>query len=91
MGPKFAKGVGGRVFVSPGIFFEGSGTVIAADRVVTLVLRAIAVAVTFVTVIDVAAGTLKDGSGSVTEVAAGTLVDEASGKLCYSNCGNTCR
>jgi hypothetical protein len=81
-GPKFAKGVGARVFVSPGIFFEGSGTVIAAERVVTLVLRAIAVAVTFDSaVIDVAAGTLKDGSGSVIEVATVTLVDEASGKL----------
>jgi hypothetical protein len=45
-------------------------------------LRAIAVAVTFDSaVIDVAAGTLKDGSGSVIEVATVTLVDEASGKL----------
>jgi hypothetical protein len=75
-GPKFAKGVGARVVVSPGIFFEGSGTVIAAERVVTLVLRAIAVALTFDSaVIDVPEGTLKDGSGSVIEVATGTLKD----------------
>jgi hypothetical protein len=47
-----------------------------------LVLRAIAVAVTFDSaVIDDAAGTLEDGSGSVIEVATVTLVDEASGKL----------
>ena len=81
IGPKFAKGAGVWVFVSPGIIFEGSGTVIAADGVVTLVFRAIAVAVTYVTVIDVAAGTLIDGSGSVIEVAAGTVVDGASGIL----------
>ena len=81
-GPKFAKGVGARVVVSPGIFFEGSGTVIAAERVVTLVLRAIAVAVTFDSAVtDVAAGTLTDGLGPVIDVATVTLDDEASGKL----------